>query len=636
MKFLPLPMTIVLLVLALMVQAQMAVHKDADLTLFEKLCDVNRQWEKYEAYRSKLTTTAPFASDIQLIQTHLMLVADHLEKNTPAHLNEQQRTARSRAIQTLRNYALRGQFPINLYHTHRQPYFIDHRGTACAVGYLMLQEKAFAPAARAIARENNYAYIHDLTGLAALHDFSTYTGLTIDEMAWIQPAYSQPPTLKWNAELKSIDGQVHVLHPVENSSGILVGGDFTRVNGNTVNGIFTYKDQTVYPLGSGIEGAVKSMIYFNGQLVVGGEFAYTSNNTSFSHIARWDGSQWHADMGIAGARVNDLIVYNNELYAAGAFVFGFNPHDTTGLMKWTGSQWDIPQHLVKGEVYDLYQHDGKLYIGGDFDVIGVDSGYHHIAVMEGSNGFKKIAGGLDMPVNTIVMNDTVLMTGTDVRRDAAQNKLQGGLYYLHGGKKWLNRIGFMNWYFQGDSGSFRTLSMQDGKLSVAGEFIYYPMYGHIGQNILTYKQKHRTLQGLAYGLNGPVNATLYHNDRFYIGGAFSAIDTLQAGALASVKGLDSILASSGHFLHSSPVQLKTYPNPVSDRFQVDFPVHFQQYESIRLSVLSATGQQVKSWAWHPAGETPIFEVSDLENGVYFIRVYRGQKALGNASLIIYR
>ena len=38
-------------------------------------------------------------------------------------------------LASLEEYAGQQVFPQNIYHAHRQPYFIDHKGTHCAVGH---------------------------------------------------------------------------------------------------------------------------------------------------------------------------------------------------------------------------------------------------------------------------------------------------------------------------------------------------------------------------------------------------------------------------------------------------------------------------------------------------------------------
>ena len=116
-------------------------------------------------------------------------VEDHLRtldvSDWPVELQE----ARASRLDELREYRLAGEFPLNTRHPEaRTPYFIDDYGTACAVGHLMIESGA-EELARQISRDENYAYVMEIQtpGLARWIESS---GITAEEAAWIQPAYS--------------------------------------------------------------------------------------------------------------------------------------------------------------------------------------------------------------------------------------------------------------------------------------------------------------------------------------------------------------------------------------------------------------------------------------------------------------
>ncbi len=84
---------------------------------------------------------------------------------------------------------LRGSFPINTFHEKRTTYFIDIYGTAGAVGQLII-ESGYRDFSTRISEEYNYDFIHQLNSkYPDLKVWALDHGFTLDELAWIQPAY---------------------------------------------------------------------------------------------------------------------------------------------------------------------------------------------------------------------------------------------------------------------------------------------------------------------------------------------------------------------------------------------------------------------------------------------------------------
>lgn len=79
---------------------------------------------------------------IERIQLHLEYV-DKVLRNAPTeHLSASQKQRRENIIEKLRDYRLNGEFPQhNTASASRktQPRFIDHEGTFCAIGQLMVE-----------------------------------------------------------------------------------------------------------------------------------------------------------------------------------------------------------------------------------------------------------------------------------------------------------------------------------------------------------------------------------------------------------------------------------------------------------------------------------------------------------------
>jgi hypothetical protein len=136
------------------------------------------------------------------VATHLAGVEADLRAADVSHLTDAQRQRRSTELDRLRTYWQRGEFP----HNHiapagrprderpgewrdqpgQAPVFVDEHGTHCAVAWLMADEVPELVAA--IAASDNLATVRDLDG-PALRGWADAAGLSIDELARIQPHY---------------------------------------------------------------------------------------------------------------------------------------------------------------------------------------------------------------------------------------------------------------------------------------------------------------------------------------------------------------------------------------------------------------------------------------------------------------
>jgi MYXO-CTERM domain-containing protein len=103
-------------------------------------------------------------------------------------LSPVQRTVRRLLLAELRNYRLAGLFPENPQFAEPTPFFVDGRGTRCAVAHL-LEFGGEGDLVRRIARERNNARVVELTDEPRLTAWLDASGLTLDEAALIQPSY---------------------------------------------------------------------------------------------------------------------------------------------------------------------------------------------------------------------------------------------------------------------------------------------------------------------------------------------------------------------------------------------------------------------------------------------------------------
>ena len=131
----------------------------------------------------------PGVLETRRIQGHLLDVEGVLRRRATDALSASQRERRNAALNWLREYRERGEFPRNHTHAGRVPVFVDEHGTPCAVAYL-LQRSGREDLVREIASADNNVYAWELAVDARFSEWLDETGLTLDEAARIQPAYA--------------------------------------------------------------------------------------------------------------------------------------------------------------------------------------------------------------------------------------------------------------------------------------------------------------------------------------------------------------------------------------------------------------------------------------------------------------
>ncbi|WP_420447838.1 hypothetical protein [Candidatus Palauibacter sp.] len=131
----------------------------------------------------------PGLLEVRRIQGHLLDVERALRSRGTEGLNAAQLERRNTALNWLREYRERGEFPHN--HTHgdgRVPVFVDGHGTPCAVAYL-LQRSGRESLVSEVASTDNNVYAWELADDPRFSEWLDETGLTLAEAARIQPSY---------------------------------------------------------------------------------------------------------------------------------------------------------------------------------------------------------------------------------------------------------------------------------------------------------------------------------------------------------------------------------------------------------------------------------------------------------------
>ena len=129
--------------------------------------------------------------------THLQHVHDWLASR-PATRPELA-AKRAEIVKALEVYIAKGTTPRNLDLPWRTPVFIDEEGTICAVGFL-IQSTAGRALPEKIAKLHRYDFIEDIArDMPEVQQWIADSGLTLEEIQTIQPAYEEPEVNRWHS-----------------------------------------------------------------------------------------------------------------------------------------------------------------------------------------------------------------------------------------------------------------------------------------------------------------------------------------------------------------------------------------------------------------------------------------------------
>lgn len=525
--------------------------------LYTSLLEVNDRW----AYEHDLPGDIFLCNEAEdPVQTHLLRVHEVLSARSVEHVAPALQERRKKSLSVLREYALDGAFPNNLLHKGRRPVFIGPNGNYCAVGYL-IKESGRDDLARKISRNMNYEYLLNMEDEELL-EWVEKSGFTAEELAWIQPAYNAyAPFVKMDT---GTDAPVQAIIAGDLAGEIVVAGSFDQAGSTHSPGIAQWKQGfagygwTGFGTGA-VEYEVLDLAYYNGGMVAAGNI-YTADTVSvLSGVAFWDGTTW-SNMGqfYVGALMNtvlDVEVYNGELYAGGFFRSPISsPSVFTHLAKWNGTEWEGVGGFINGRVSSLHVHDGKLIIGGDFTTI--DSvAYNHIAAYDG-NSFSSLGPGVPLPVYALETHGDTLFAGGEFIGPAAVDTF--GLAYFHD-DQWHRILGNMS-FVSLQNQRIQCLESTPYGLFIGGN-VSYPDWGTIGRNLLRYTQG----QISAYAvLDSTVHSLSYDPDmgHLFVGGDFSA------GEFKHITYVD--IAAQFSTGEKTVIPSRLYPNPSRDQFSVDF------------------------------------------------------------------
>ncbi|MEO8699494.1 MAG: hypothetical protein ABI867_05595 [Kofleriaceae bacterium] len=203
------------------------------------------------------------------MQTHLRYVRAMLAASPPTRPELAAR--RAELLGYLADYIAKGITPENTALPWRSPVFIDEHGSICAVGYLIERSIGRALPER-IATLHRYDFLEAIA--AAMPEVRAWiagSGLTLAELASIQPGYEEPIVASWYVwdlpKLKIADGPYKDTYEHGETAGAFANARMTGEWMRTMHGVVVGK-------GTFVAGAGTWHSYYpDGKLMGEGAFA---------------------------------------------------------------------------------------------------------------------------------------------------------------------------------------------------------------------------------------------------------------------------------------------------------------------------------------------------------------------------
>ena len=234
--------------------------------------------------------------------------------------------------------------------------------------------------------------------------------------------------LTWGDASFKVTGAAYTMAygvPASNIPLQMVGGAFTAgglsyvAKRNTANTAWQ-------AAGSGFNGAVYALEYYNGTIYAGGDFTM-SGTTAINHIAKWNiaSSKWEpvatGNTGING-RVRCLKSYNGSLYVGGDFTTA-NGAATKLLAVWSGTAWSKLGNadFTGASVRSIQVGNGAIVVGGVFTKVGTvvvkNAAYYKTAWLA-------MGSDLTQPVNALIYFNNNWYCGQEAANSTASTYLR--------------------------------------------------------------------------------------------------------------------------------------------------------------------------------------------------------------------
>jgi hypothetical protein len=591
---------------------------------YKKMITINKCWLEQKGLSPSALPSYKQLSEKEWIRVDLSLVEAALRRRCDKGLNARQRQNRLHCLDILHRYWQEGNFPINEDYSFRTPIFIDKHDNFCAVGYL-LKATGHEHISRMIAANMNLAYVRELH-YTELITWANENGLTVDELAWIQPGY--PPGGACSNIGGGVDGSVNELFVDTAKQRMYVGGSFYQVDKTIVANNIAYVTEaagiyTWHNLGMGVNGTVNAVAKHDGKLFVAGSFS-AAGGTPVDNVAYWDDSFWHSAGCIDGS-INDLLEFEGKLYAAGNFK-SCGADAGKNFARWDDTVWTTIAGL-EGHINTMEVVGNSIALGGAFNY---DTSKNVNAIRwNTSTSFQNFDNKVSNEVMDFELYQDTLYLACKKTSVLDSNYLFSKLsdnIWEPGFDEDILRFGRFN--VSHDTLAFRTLCSESSSMDIGGHFSYWPFLGTGANNL--YRP--------SFWVDSTVNKMVLFKNQLILGGAF------KKGSVSTDHGLSmSYIDVNGiarrlYRTESIPAvtqesnTLYIYPNPGSSEFNILGIDKNQDLEYVFL--YSIDNKQLKKWD-KPKLQTR-FAIDDLEEGIYIIYVIGSNQSRQTYKLIVHR
>ena len=300
---------------------------------------------------------------------------------------------------------------------------------------------------------------------------------------------------------------------------IIIAGDFTSVNGVSVNYVARWDGSNWQSYGSGFSGKVYDVEIFNSELYAVGSFHRAnvdSTNDLVRHIAKWNGTAWESIGGLNSyGRV--LKSDGSHLYVGGSFSsvnFLNTPMPASRIAQWDGVNWSALGAGLNNYVNAIEVFDGNLVAGGSFDLSDAIT-CSRIASWDGT-AWTEFGGGVSASVFALEhYQGNLLVGGAFNEVDINGSNTAIGKLAVWNGSTW-SKLG----NGIGTSSNVRCINVSGANVYVGGLFEEVDSGGEDlpAQNIAHYDGAN--WYALGTGVNLSVESLQYHSGSLYVGGDF--------------------------------------------------------------------------------------------------------------------
>ena len=269
----------------------------------------------------------------------------------------------------------------------------------------------------------------------------------------------------WHNMGLGVNGKVNAI--VEFDNKVFIGGHFNR-SGTTPMSSIAWWDGANWQRAGCIDGIVKDLVVYNNILYACGMINMCNGETNVNFV-KWNGTIWQALPGLKGG-INVMYVSGNELLLGGAFAYNSQNeniirwHNTNGFTTYAGK--------IDNEVTDIINYNGyniasaKSTVNKDYLLYKDSAGLW--------TGWKKGIGNANViSYNTLCVEDSMLWVGGNFSAFEHDPVYQWNYVYTHNMNirydYWLMLRSNPGFYLDGSIDKF---AMFKGNLIGAGGFTY--------------------------------------------------------------------------------------------------------------------------------------------------------------------